>query len=70
MAMSPQTKALLDSEARQFTYAACPIGSEFGILGIPYIVDPRISDGSEVFYDHAAWQARCAEQRAFDQKAA
>lgn len=59
LAVAPQTFDIL-------TRSVKPVDSIHGPLGIPYIIDPRLGKGSEVFYDETAWRTRCAEQRYWD----
>lgn len=62
MALAPSVKALLD----QVTHRPATTGLAGAAFGIPFIVDPRLSEKSEVFYNEAVWKVRCAEQNFWD----
>lgn len=60
MAISPRVAALIPP-------AELPNIALIG-FGLPTIIDPRLEDKSEVYYDETAWKARCDEQRRWEAK--
>jgi hypothetical protein len=66
IAMSPQTY----SKLRVTNWNTSPrIDDPIGTFaGVPFIVDPRLRDEGEVYYDKEAWNERLKEQNAFDAK--
>lgn len=66
IAMSPQVHAHL----RATNWNTSPrMDDHVGMFaGAPFIVDSRLTEKSEVFYDNAKWQDRVKEQNAHDIK--
>lgn len=63
MAISPKTQ-----RAIQESMVMIKRCENVGVFyeGIPTIIDPRLGDNSQVYYDEMAWKVRCDEQREFD----
>lgn len=57
MAVAPRTKALLDRLSL----------NPPGPCALLLLIDPRITEGGEVYYDQTAWNKRCEEQRKWDE---
>lgn len=66
MAISPKVKAMAE---KQFTPTADSIHHPYSsIMGFPYIVDPRLNDIAEIYYDLEKWHERCIDQRKWDEQ--
>lgn len=68
VAMSPQTKALLDRSAARWSYTEFdPTGNFVTFCGATILIDPRMSvKVSEAYYDREAWLSRCREQNEWE----
>jgi hypothetical protein len=66
IALSPQAHSKLRAE----NWNTSPrMDDPFGTFaGAPYIVDSRLREKNEVYYDKEAWLKRVKEQNAFDSK--
>lgn len=63
MAISPATKAFVMQTTFATPHTTFPIS---GFFGFNVIIDPRLSDASEVYYDEKGWRERCEEQWQWD----
>lgn len=62
LAISPSVAALIPKD--RFTQSFIAMHT----YGFDTIIDPRLGDKSEVFYDASAWKIRCSEQHQWDAK--
>jgi hypothetical protein len=63
-AISPAMRAAIESQSRN-TAANAYAGSLYA--GVPFLIDPRITGQAEAYYSREAWQARCREQKQWDE---